>query len=147
MLTWADLPSHCPSVLCDDELPKSPNQRLLALWTRHEDLVADVGATGPGVHFVKGLFCEALMQEKQRDMFLSIGRINEWPEHIDYTTLPSRILDLRPPILEMIQDAETLKNSQSWVDFLNHIDNDIFLFSRTKSKLDFTYALYGRRCG
>lgn len=87
------------------------------------------------------------MQEKQRDKWLKIGTINGWPQQIDYTTLPERILQLEEEVLEMIQDPDVLKNSLVWKNFLSNIDAKIFNFSNARSKFTFIYALYGRRCG
>ncbi|KAJ7497796.1 hypothetical protein B0H11DRAFT_2384520 [Mycena galericulata] len=47
----------------------------------------------------------------------------------------------------MIQDPDVLQTSFIWNDFISRIDSQIFKFASSASKLAFTDALYGRRCG
>ncbi|KAJ7469064.1 hypothetical protein FB451DRAFT_1177061 [Mycena latifolia] len=68
-LVWADLPSKCPTFMCLEELPKTPNTRLLSLFNRRQLLVQEVGRSGPGVHFLEFEICAAIGQEKSKDTY------------------------------------------------------------------------------
>ncbi|KAJ7166234.1 hypothetical protein C8R46DRAFT_1192613 [Mycena filopes] len=148
ILTWADLPSECPTVLCDETLPEQPNDRILSLFQRLKDLKAEVGRTGRGVAWLKLELCGAITEENKREDYLQLGAENGWPLEIDYDSVFSRILDLEEPILEMIKDRTILEDSVTWKLFLANINNKIFEFSnKSKSKYGFPSALSGRRCG
>ncbi|KAJ7930299.1 hypothetical protein B0H13DRAFT_1858928 [Mycena leptocephala] len=146
-LTWSDIPSTCPTVMCEEEVPEQPNPCILSLFVKHQELVEQVGLSGPGVAFLNLQICAAITQENRRDQVSALGRQNDWPRQIDYATLPERILKLRKQVLEIIQDETVLRELPVWQDFLRNIDHKIFQFSDSRSKLAFTYALYGRRCG
>ncbi|KAJ7743275.1 hypothetical protein DFH07DRAFT_943211 [Mycena maculata] len=124
-LAWSDLPPTCPTVYCEDPLPEMPVQHILSLFARHQHLISEVGPTGPRIAFSKLQICTALTQEKHRAKYI-----------VNYESLPARIFK-----------AEDLQDSSVWNNFLRDIDQKIFAFSRATSKMSFTYALYGRRCG
>jgi hypothetical protein len=146
-ITWSDLPSICPTVMCDEELPDQPNARILSLFVKRQELIEEVGRSGAGVAFLDLQICAAITQEKRQHQVAALGHQNKWPHIIDYSTLPARILKLRKQVMKIIKDETVLRGSPVWQDFLRNIDYKIFKFSDSHSKLAFTYALYGRRCG
>ncbi|KAJ7911781.1 hypothetical protein B0H13DRAFT_1875513 [Mycena leptocephala] len=146
-ITWSDVPSTCPTVMCEDKLPEKPNGGILSLFVKRQELIADVGRSGPGIAFLELQICAAITQEKRRDQVAALGQQNKWPQDIDYSTLPGRILKLRKEVLNIIKNETALQELPVWQDFLRNIDYKIFKFSDSPSKMDFTYALYGRRCG
>ncbi|KAJ7511064.1 hypothetical protein B0H11DRAFT_2183176 [Mycena galericulata] len=79
--------------------------------------------------------------------YIELGKQNQWPQIIDYNTVPARILKLKDSLLKMIQDPDVLQTSFIWNDFISRIGSQIFKFASSASKLAFTDALYGRRCG
>lgn len=133
--------------MCDEQLPEAANERLLCLFNKREELRREVGPRGPGVAFADLQICAAITQEKQREKYVKLGERNDWPQVVAYKDLPARILNLKESLLDMIQDPDILKNSFIWQNFLSSINSCIFQFASSESKLAFTYALYGRRCG
>jgi hypothetical protein len=133
--------------MCEEELPEVPNARILSLFVKRQELIADVGRSGPGIAFLELQICAAITQEKRRDQVAALGHQNKWPQDIDYSTLPGRILKLRKEVLNIIKNETALRELPVWQDFLRNIDYKIFKFSDSRSKMAFTYALYGRRCG
>ncbi|KAJ7482128.1 hypothetical protein B0H11DRAFT_2419050 [Mycena galericulata] len=127
-LVWDDIPNICPTVMCDDALPKTPNARILSLFVKRQELINEVGPA-------------------HREKYIELGKQNQWPQIIDYNTVPARILKLKDSLLETIQDPDVLQTSFIWNNFIRSIDSKIFKFASSASKLAFTDALYGRRCG
>ncbi|KAJ7495675.1 hypothetical protein B0H11DRAFT_2389262 [Mycena galericulata] len=146
-LVWDDVPDICPTVMCDDAVPKTPNLRILSLFVKRQELINEVGPRGPGVSFAELQICAAITQEKHRAKYIELGKQNQWPQIIDYNTVPERILKLKDSLLKMIQDPDVLQTSFIWNNFISSIDSQIFKFASSASKLAFTDALYGRRCG
>ncbi|KAJ7442797.1 hypothetical protein B0H11DRAFT_2291947 [Mycena galericulata] len=140
---WANLPNVCPTVMCDDPLPETQNKRRLSLFVKRQGLISEVGSRGPGVSFTELQICAAITQEKHREKYIELGKQNQWPQIIDYNTVPARILKLKDSLLKMIQDPDVLQTSFIWNDFISRIDSQIFKFASSAS----TDALYGRRCG
>ncbi|KAJ7745853.1 hypothetical protein DFH07DRAFT_963208 [Mycena maculata] len=133
--------------MCDEELPTTPNDQLLSLFNRHQNLVHEVGPLGRGVAFIELEICEAITQAGRHEPYIELGERNKWPKEIDYASLPARIIKLKASLLEMIQKVDVLKNSIVWQNFLDNIGHNVFKFSKAKSKISFMSALYGRRCG
>ncbi|KAJ7501979.1 hypothetical protein B0H11DRAFT_1907479 [Mycena galericulata] len=146
-LEWDDIPKMCPTVMCDDPLPETRNERILSLFVKRQGLISEVGSRGPGVSFTELQICAAITQEKHREKYIELDKQNQWPQIIDYNTVPARILKLKDSLLKMIQDPDVLQTSFIWKDFISRIDSQIFKFASSASKLAFTDALYGRRCG
>ncbi|KAJ7042174.1 hypothetical protein C8F04DRAFT_1176351 [Mycena alexandri] len=113
--------------MCDEHLPAKENDRLLSLFQRLQDLKFSVGSTGVGVSFLQLEICAAITEENKKNNYLQIGAL-------------SRILELQEPLLEMLQDAETLRASPN-------IGYKIFCFSKSESKQRFPDAVKGCRCG
>ncbi|KAJ7444739.1 hypothetical protein B0H11DRAFT_2203532 [Mycena galericulata] len=133
--------------MCDDPLPETRNERILSLFVKRQALISEVGSRGPGVSFTELQICAAITQEKHREKYIKLGKQNQWPQVIDYNSVPARILKLKDSLLKMIQDTDALQTSFIWNDFISRIDSQIFKFASSASKLAFTDALYGRRCG
>ncbi|KAJ7498331.1 hypothetical protein B0H11DRAFT_2189657 [Mycena galericulata] len=147
LVVWANLPNVCPTVMCDDPLPETRNEPILSLFVERQGLISEVGSRGPSVSFTELQICAAITQEKHREKYIELGKQNQWPQIIDYNTVPARILKLKDSLLKMIQDPDVLQTSFIWNDFISRIDSQIFKFASSASKLAFTDALYGRRCG
>ncbi|KAJ7648338.1 hypothetical protein DFH06DRAFT_1423943, partial [Mycena polygramma] len=69
------------------------------------------------------------------------------PQTDDSDDAEIRILLLATQIVPMIRNASVLGESAVWDNFLKGINSNIFKFCNAESKLEFTYALYARRCG
>ncbi|KAJ7506359.1 hypothetical protein B0H11DRAFT_2327427 [Mycena galericulata] len=114
---------------CDDPLPETRNERILSLFVKRQGLISEVGSRGPGVSFTELQICAAITQEKHREKYIELGKQNQWPQIIDYNY------------------PDVLQTSFIWNDFISRIGSRIFKFASSASKLAFTDALYGRRCG
>ncbi|KAJ7659062.1 hypothetical protein DFH06DRAFT_1472524 [Mycena polygramma] len=79
------------------------------------------------------------------ELRLCISTVN--PHTDDSDDAEIRILLLETHIVPMIRNASVLGESTVWDNFLKGINSNIFKFCNAKSKLEFTYALYARRCG
>ncbi|KAJ6495032.1 hypothetical protein C8R45DRAFT_1133187 [Mycena sanguinolenta] len=147
LLAWSNLPSECPSANCIDDMPEEPNQRLLSLFSQHETLIRAGQTSAPGLEFASLQICAAIRQEDNLESYFELGRRNGWPRTIDYTALVSRVLSLQEHLSAMIKHKELLMKSTIWHSFLDSINFEIFTFSRSSRKSDYTYAMYARRCG
>ncbi|KAJ6478970.1 hypothetical protein C8R45DRAFT_1156396 [Mycena sanguinolenta] len=147
LLAWSNLPSECPSANCIDDMPEEPNQRLLSLFSQHETLIRAGQTSAPGLEFASLQICAAIRQEDNLESYFELGRRNGWPQTIDYTALVSRVLSLQEHLSAMIKHKELLMKSTIWHSFLDSINFEIFTFSRSSRKSDYTYAMYARRCG
>ncbi|KAJ7016307.1 hypothetical protein C8F04DRAFT_1346843 [Mycena alexandri] len=137
ILTCADIPAECPTVMCDEHLPAEENDRLLSLFQRLQDLKFSVGSTGVGVSFLQLEICAAITEENKKNNYLQIGARNEWPIDIEFPGVVSRILELQEPLLEMLQDAEALRASPvfSTIPIEYRLQNLSFLQVRVKTAL------------
>ncbi|KAJ7185062.1 hypothetical protein C8R46DRAFT_1209246 [Mycena filopes] len=135
----------CPT--CDEEIPLQPSARLLSLLDEYQKLIESVGKNGAGVTYLEIQICAAVSQNK------TLGRIQQqaashgWPTEIDFATIPIRIHAFLPQVYQLIQDPAILRESPVWRSFCLNISRRIFYFSRCSSKLEFTYALLGKRAG
>jgi hypothetical protein len=149
ILPWSSIPAtgSCPTVYCDDELPEQPNTRILNLFQQRHDLIQQVARKGAGVGFLDPQIYSAIKQEQNRGRLSALGLQNKWPDKINYTAVPARILKMEKPLVRVIQNASVLVESTIWQTFLRAIDHKLFRFAESASKKEFTYALYARRCG
>ncbi|KAJ6484598.1 hypothetical protein C8R45DRAFT_931046 [Mycena sanguinolenta] len=147
LLAWSNLPSECPSANCLDDMPEEPNQRLLSLFSQRETLIRAGQTWAPGLEFASLQICAAICQEDKLEPYFELGRRNGWPRTIDCTALVSRVLSLHEHLSAMIKHKELLMKSTIWHSFLESINFEIFTFSRSSRKSDYTYAMYARRCG
>ncbi|KAJ6474250.1 hypothetical protein C8R45DRAFT_1217364 [Mycena sanguinolenta] len=63
------------------------------------------------------------------------------------TLLWCRVLSLYKHLSTMIKHKELLVKSTIWHLFLDSINSEIFTFSSSSRKSDYTYAMYAGRCG
>ncbi|KAJ7719795.1 hypothetical protein DFH07DRAFT_784562 [Mycena maculata] len=125
---WANLPNVCPTVITNEYYLCLSSAKVLSAK------LALVARAFP-------LPSYAITQEKHSEKYIELGKQNQWPQIIDYNTVPARILKLKDSLLK-IQDPDVLQTSFIWNDFISRIDSQIFKFASSAS----TDALYGRRC-
>ncbi|KAJ7077176.1 hypothetical protein B0H15DRAFT_805346 [Mycena belliarum] len=133
--------------MCGQSLPVEPSAPILALFNRLQTLTEQVGPTGKGVAFLNLEICDAITHEKSRDKHLEAGEENNWPNTIDFSALPQRVLDLRSNIIALLKSPKILGTSTSWTRFCDSIRYKIFAFCKSSSKINFPGAFSVRCCG
>ncbi|KAJ7028858.1 hypothetical protein C8F04DRAFT_1398724 [Mycena alexandri] len=141
----SDLPSWC--YVCDEEIPATPNKRLSSLFRRRDELITKVGPRGEGVEPLELQICAAITQEKTIGTLERSAIDNCWNTSPDFAGLPRRIHKFAQTLYDMVQDPTVLEKSVMWRNFRSNIGGRIFHFSNSTSKVSFTYAILGRRCG
>ncbi|KAJ7893700.1 hypothetical protein B0H14DRAFT_3427348 [Mycena olivaceomarginata] len=147
LLTWNDLPSHCPSTLCSDPLPKGPINAILSLCNRRKALTDANGPQAKGRYLIELEICKKITLEKCRPDLTRLGKQCRWPQSIDWHYIQYRICGMESSILDMFKNPTTLDSCAIWHDFLVSIDYNLLDFSVSKSKSTFKKALLGKRCG
>ncbi|KAJ7822045.1 hypothetical protein B0H13DRAFT_2376895 [Mycena leptocephala] len=147
LLTWKELPTHCPAALCSDCLPSEPVNAILSLFNKKKGLTDAGGPTAKGAAFTELEICQAITLHKRRHSISRLGQQRRWPQEIDWNEVRDRIFSMKDRIVDLFQSSEKLEACPIWDQFLLAIDYKIFDFAASKSKIDFKTAIQSKRCG
>jgi hypothetical protein len=147
LLTWKELPTHCPAALCSDRLPSEPVNAILSLFNKKKGLTDAGGPTAKGAAFTELEICQAITLHKRRHSISRLGQQRRWPQEIDWNEVRDRIFSMKDRIVDLFQSSEKLEACPIWDQFLLAIDYKIFDFAASKSKREFKTAIQSKRCG
>lgn len=133
--------TKCPEFDCTDIVPEFPSTSLTKKLEELQKIKLGLGGVGGAPYTLSAFICLAIKQEQTFPGLKLLGERFNWPLNIDFESLSDRVFfDIRPDILEMIQNPIVLGSSSAWNAFskiLRKANTSLTQFTRSRDSIRF----------
>jgi len=121
----------CPNIYCKDNVPQDPPKNLVDMLHKYATLEKTEGKFGSGASRLAFDICMAISAERKKQWSIEASKTWGWPVYINFSTLPERIMLMKPELDNILTDVDAKKEYCNWDFLLEDNGGDIDTLHKT----------------